>query len=78
MSSVIQLFDALPDQTAPSHLYADEHVLEPCVRCSGTGVEKFPGPSWSPRRLLWDPTCRDCRGGGKRLIWVGAAIEVSP
>lgn len=64
------LFPDLPETTAPPYLYADEHVLEPCLPCGGTGRSQNPYPA-SSARWLWDPTCRGCNGVGKRLVWVG-------
>lgn len=70
------LFETLPEQRPPEIRYTDEHVLEPCSRCGGSGREACPYPRWSYRYANWDPTCRGCKGKGRRLIFVGRAIDV--
>ena len=70
-----ELFSHLPVQFPPPFLEADEHVLEPCGICGGTGSEESPFPRGSYRHLMWDPTCRKCKGAGKRLIYVGRAVD---
>lgn len=71
------LFPNLPTATPPLYLYADKHVLEPCLRCAGTGKEANRIPHYvSDRDLLWDPTCRGCKGVGKRLVYVGPVRDV--
>lgn len=56
------LFPDLPEQRAPTVLYADRHSLEPCRRCGGTGREECPYPSHYRIAQEWDPVCRRCRG----------------
>ena len=75
MNTDLPLFLGAPNQTPPDVLYSDEHVLEPCSRCGGTGREDNPFPTWDLRRDLWDPKCRQCDGAGKRLIFVGAVRD---
>ena len=69
------LFPSLPEQRAPSTLYADRHALEPCSRCGGTGREVCPYPSHYYVALTWDPTCRGCNGAGKRLRYIGLCVD---
>lgn len=73
-----QLFEDLPVQPVPLRLYSDQHVLEPCPTCTGTGVNpEWPGddePAWW--RDWFDPKCSACAGGGKRLLFVGPAVDV--
>jgi hypothetical protein len=71
MSDEPALFPALPSLTAPPYQYADEHVLEPCLHCDGTGTVANPHPRGSARHWLWDPGCKRCNGVGKRLVFVG-------
>jgi hypothetical protein len=77
MSDEPLLFPELPEAVAPLYLYADEHMLEPCWRCDGTGKER-PPEWWSRARveLYWDPTCRKCAGAGARLVFVGPVRDV--
>ncbi len=71
------LFSDLPISTPPLYLYADKHVLEPCLRCDGTGKEANRIPYYvSNRDLLWDPTCRGCKGAARRLVYVGPVRDV--
>lgn len=73
----LALFQDLPISTPPLYLYADKHVLEPCLRCDGTGKEANRIPYYvSDREALWDPTCRGCNGAGKRLVYVGMVRDV--
>jgi hypothetical protein len=76
MATEPPLFADLPDAVAPPYLYADEHVLEPCVPCGGTGRAENPYPYRHPRHWFWDPTCRSCNGVGKRLVFVGPVRDV--
>ena len=70
-----ELFRDLPVQLPSPFLEADEHVLEPCGLCGGSGVEVNPFPRGSYRHFMWDPTCRKCQGAGKRLIYIGRAVD---
>ena len=65
------LFPDLPIAVASPYLYADQHVLEPCLRCDGTGAMPNPHPRGSKAHWFWEPVCRKCNGAGKRLIFVG-------
>lgn len=67
----VALFDDLPDVRAPLYLYADEHVLGPCVPCGGNGRLANPYSRRFRRFSLCDPVCRGCNGAGKRLTFVG-------
>jgi hypothetical protein len=69
------LFPDLPEQLPSPFRETDEHFLEPCSRCGGTGTEASPFPRGSYRHLMWDPTCRKCNGAGKRLIYIGRAVD---
>lgn len=61
------LFADLPVQHAPAAIETDQHVLEPCRRCSGTGRESCPYPRHYDVAMTWDPTCRGCNGAGATL-----------
>lgn len=61
------LFPELPTQEPPLVLWTDEHSLERCGRCDGTGRKACPYPRWYDVALMWDPTCRGCNGAGWRL-----------
>lgn len=63
----MSLFSDLPEQHAPTELWADNCVLRECRRCSGTGKEECPYPSHYYVAMAWDPTCRGCNGAGKYL-----------
>ena len=76
MSEDAGLFAELPIQEASPFRETDEHWLEPCSRCGGTGREESPHPRGSYRHLMWEPTCCKCDGVGKRLIYIGKAIDV--
>jgi len=73
----VPLFPDLPEAVAPRYLYADEHVLEPCLRCDGTGKE-HPPEWWSKARAAFHPTCRGCRGAGASLVFAGPVQDVQP
>lgn len=72
----LSLFPDLPEAVAPRNLYADEHVLEPCLPCGGTGVLANPHPRSSKHHWFWDSTCQRCSGAGERLVFVGPARDV--
>ncbi len=70
------LFPDLPEQAVPLFRQTDEHVLEPCSRCGGSGREENPHPRGSYRYMTWEPTCVRCGGAGARLIHVGRFVDV--
>ena len=76
MTDQLSLFADLPVQEASPFREPDEHFLEPCSRCAGTGTEECPYPRWHPRYILWNPACVKCHGAGKILTHVGPAIDL--
>ena len=77
MSDAIPLlFEDLPEQHPPAILYADEHILERCARCKGTGREENPYPPSHRSHAEWDPVCRGCAGHGGRVLHIGAVRDI--
>lgn len=71
MGADLPLFPGAPEQHPPAVVWTDEHYLERCARCDGTGRVECPYPSRYSVAPDWDPTCRYCRGAGHRIWHVG-------
>jgi DnaJ-class molecular chaperone len=69
------LFADLPVQKPSPFRETDEHWLEPCSHCRGSGRAE-PERRGSVWHLIWPPVCRHCNGAGKRLIHAGKAADV--
>lgn len=71
----LPLFPDLPSQEPPAVIWTDEHSLERCVQCNGTGRQKCWYPPWYDVAQTWDETCRHCRGAGRVLRHWGKIVE---
>jgi DnaJ-class molecular chaperone len=67
------LFANLPEQSPPSAIWVDEHSLEDCSKCRGTGRHRYYAISGGYQAQRFTEACRHCRGGGKVLRYIGPA-----